>query len=223
MTTIPVTLPVPTAADAGHSRDHEPPEAERDGRRFAERHPALHALWMGISGGLLALVLLVGVLTVIVPKAVGGVPLTVLSPSMEPSLPVGTLLVVRPVEPEDIRIGDIVTYLPYPNDPTLVTHRVTEIAHHQDGSRVFTLQGDNNAVADSPVHDYQVRAVVMYSVPLLGYVSQWVNVDQQTWVVLVTAGALFVYAGFTVVSAARDRRRRRQEAEAEQGAEAPPA
>lgn len=219
MTTLPVTQPL-RAVDERTPPSSGPTDAGGE-QRFADRHPALHALWLGISGGVLALVLLVAVLTVVVPKIVGGVPLTVLSPSMEPSLPVGTLLVVRPVEPEEIRIGDVVTYLPYPNDPTLVTHRVTEIAHHEDGSRVFTLQGDNNAVPDRPVHDYQVRAVLMYSMPLLGYVSHWVNVDHQHWIIPVVAGALFAYAGYTVVVAIRDRRRRDRDPVADDADETP--
>jgi len=178
-------------------------------RTFAHRHPVLHALWYGISAGALGLVLLTAVLTIVVPKIVGGIPLTVLSASMEPALPVGTLLVVQPVTPEEIRIGDVVSYQPYPLDPTLVTHRVVGITQHQDGSFVFTMQGDANATVDAPVHGKQVRAVAMYSLPVLGHVSNFVNVEQQHWIIPATAGALFAYGGYTVISTMVDTKRTR--------------
>ncbi|GAA2015825.1 signal peptidase I [Microbacterium ulmi] len=202
MTTAPLevtTLPVRTATS----------EVEPARRTFADRHPILHSLWYGISAGMLGLVLLIAVLTIIVPKVVGGVPLTVLSPSMQPTLPVGTLLIVRPVTPEELRIGDVVSFQPYPLDPTLVTHRVVGITQHQDGTFVFTTQGDANATVDDPVYGKQVRAVLMYSIPLLGWVSNWVNVQHKHWIVPTAAGALFAYGGYTIVSAAVAKKRER--------------
>ena len=55
----------------------------------------------------LALVLVV-VLAVVsfVPRAFGYMPFAVLSGSMEPELPVGSMVFVRQVEPTDIAVGD---------------------------------------------------------------------------------------------------------------------
>jgi len=197
-----LTVPIPLGTSR---RDQAAPAP----RTFAARHPVLHAVWYGISAGALGLALLTAVLTILVPKLVGGIPLTVLSASMEPSLPVGTLLIVKPVTPEEIRIGDVVSYQPYPLDPTLVTHRVVGITQHQDGTFVFTMQGDANATVDDPVHGKQVRAVTMYSLPLLGYISNFVNVEHQHWIIPTAAGALFAYGGYTVISAVIDKKRRR--------------
>lgn len=154
----------------------------------------LSGLWTGITYGVLALVLLLAALVIVVPRLVGGVPLTILSGSMEPNLPVGSLAVVRPVDPGEIRLGDIVTYLPNPEDPTAVTHRVVGIDTHQDGTRTFTLQGDANASPDDPVQEHQVRGTVSYAVPWLGHVNSAVNGEQRAVAVYVVAGALFLWA-----------------------------
>ncbi|ARU52039.1 signal peptidase I [Cellulosimicrobium cellulans] len=193
------------------------PEVPRPGR-----HPVLTGLWAGVTYGLLALVLLLAGLLIVVPKLAGGVPLTILSGSMEPNLPVGSLAVVVPVEPEDVRIGQIITYLPNPDDPTPVTHRVTAITHRADGGLTFTLQGDANAAADAPVQDFQVRARVLYAVPWLGYLNLAVNGDERSVAVYVVAGAFFLWA-LSLWWRAWRRRRAAVSVGAPDGAGGPPA
>jgi signal peptidase len=179
------------------------PAQDREGGR----HPVLSGLWTGLTFGLLGLVLLLAALVILVPKLAGGVPLTVLSGSMEPNLPVGSLAVVMPVEPEDVRVGDIVTYLPNPDDPTAITHRVTAVDHHPDGTRSFVMQGDANSTPDDLVADYQVRATVWYAVPWLGHLNTAVNGEHRHVGVYVVAGAFFLWAASLWWRAWRERRR----------------
>jgi signal peptidase len=170
------------------------------------RHPVLGTLWQGVTYGLLALVLVGAALLIVVPKVAGGIPLTILSGSMEPNLPVGSLAVVAPVAPEDVRIGQVVTYLPNPDDPTAITHRVTGITHRADGGLTFTFRGDANSAPDKPVQDYQVRAKVLYAVPWLGHLNNAVNGAGKHAALYVVAGGLFVWAGGLWWRAARSRR-----------------
>ncbi|MEL7977240.1 signal peptidase I [Isoptericola sp. F-RaC21] len=165
-----------------------------DARTARSEGPVLSGLWAGFTYGLLGLVLLLAALVIVVPKLVGGIPLTILSGSMEPNLPVGSLAVVRPVDAAEIRIGDILTYLPNPDDPTAITHRVIAVDHHQDDTRTFTVQGDANATADDPVQEYQVRGRVWYAVPWLGYVNATVNGEHRAVAVYVVAGVFFLWA-----------------------------
>jgi len=200
MTTVPATLTdrfpateptVPTDATA--------PEEPR-------RHPVLSGLWQGLTYGLLAFVLVMAALLIVVPKAAGGIPLTILSGSMEPNLPVGSLAVVVPVQPEDVRIGQVVTYLPNPDDPTPITHRVTGITHRADGGLTFTFQGDANSAPDKPVQDYQVRAKVLYAVPWLSHLNNTVNGEGKHTALYVVAGGMFLWAGSLYWRAARARK-----------------
>ncbi|MCB7137272.1 signal peptidase I [Cellulosimicrobium marinum] len=190
-------LPAPVAPEATTT-------PEVPARRRAR--PVLRAVWNGVTYGILALVLFVAAVTIVVPRVEGAVPVTVVSSSMEPTLPVGTLAVVRPVDPADIAIGDVVTYLPNPDDLTAVTHRVTEIRHEADGTRSFVLQGDANSAPDPLVDEEQVRGELWYSVPYLGYVNTAVNGERGVAVVVVAAG-FFLWAGVLWWKAWRDRRR----------------
>ncbi len=62
------------------------------------------------------------------PRLGGATPYTVLTSSMEPEYPPGTLVVVRPVPIEEIGIGDVITYQLESGEPTVVTHRVVGLS-----------------------------------------------------------------------------------------------
>jgi len=173
----------------------------------------LHYLGMGISAGLFAVVLLVGMLVIVVPKLANALPLTVLTSSMEPGLPPGTLIVVKPIDTSDIAMGDVITYQIKSGEPGVITHRITGITNSSDGSRTFTLTGDNNDIADElQVLPVQVVGKLWYSVPWIGNVASFVNGGGKTWVVPVAASGLLLYAGFMIMSSVltgiRNRRRR---------------
>ncbi len=172
-----------------------------------QRRPVRHAIGVAASAVLLAAVVLVAVVVIVVPKAAGAVPLTVLSGSMEPTLPVGSIAVVKPVEPDQVRVGDVVSYQPFPLNPELVTHRVVAISTDSDGSRVFTLRGDANGSDDDPVRAKQIRARVWYDVPYLGWVNSALNGDQRGWFVWTAAGACFAYATYNIARGLRERGR----------------
>jgi signal peptidase len=174
----------------------------------------LHSIGVGLSAGLLLVVVALAVALVVVPKVTGSTPLTVLTSSMEPSLPPGTLLVVRPTPVEEIRVGDVMTYQIESGRPEVISHRVTEIVSSSDGTTSFITKGDNNdAPDDEAVLPVQVKGTLWYSVPLLGFVNQAVNGQARAWIVPLLAVALFGYAGYMIVSglvAHRSERRRRR-------------
>jgi signal peptidase I len=68
------------------------------------------------------------------------------SGSMEPELRVGSVVIIKPVDPETIVVGDIITYRIPSIDNTMVTHRVIEIK--QSTSLYFQTRGDANLKAD---------------------------------------------------------------------------
>ncbi|WP_341955854.1 signal peptidase I [Microbacterium sp. LWH13-1.2] len=119
---------------------------------------------------------------VVVPRVAGGSSLTVLTGSMEPTLAPGDIVAVRGVAPDqvctEIGVGDIVTYLPEPGNPALITHRVVgkTVGAFDDGADCrFITQGDANSAEDAPVSPEQVRGAFLYSLPALGWVRQWVS------------------------------------------------
>lgn len=187
----------------------DPEASETAAPRRARR--ALRALRSAAAIVLLgALLLAVGAL-VVVPRVAGWVPLTVLSGSMEPTIPTGSQVVAAPVvgeaEVARLQVGDIITVMPYPEDPTLVTHRIVERIDSAAGVS-FLTQGDaNGAVDDWQVDATQIRAEVKYWVPGAGYVATALDGRQKSTAIVVVAGALLLYAGAQVVGAIRGRGR----------------
>ena len=177
----------------------------------------LKAVALGLSLGLVFIVAGLALLLIVVPKATGSTPLTILTQSMEPKLPPGTLIVVRPTAVSKIRVGDVVTYQIVSGQPAVISHRVISISASSNGSRTFVLKGDNNAMADSnPVKPVQIRGTLWYSLPYVGYVNQLVNGYARTWIIPAIAFVLFGYAAVMIalgiVSGARKRRRQRRAA-----------
>lgn len=174
----------------------------------------LRAVGTGLMAGLLAVIVLIGIAAIIVPAVTRSTPLTVMTSSMEPDFPPGTLVVVRPTPAADIAPGDVVTYQLRSGEPTLVTHRVMEQHRSADGEYLFVTKGDANRTADPGfVQEVQVRGTVWYAIPWVGWVSQLVTGDVRAVVVPVIAGGLGVYAVWMIVAGLRERSKGRREAE----------
>ena len=161
---------------------------------------------------LLGLPAAVALTIVVVPRVMGRVRLTILTGSMEPTIPTGSEVIVEPVEGDEdaaqLQIGDVVTFMPYPDDQTLVTHRIVSRSVGTDGSVSFTTQGDANNAADPwEITATQLRGEVRYHVPYAGYVANALDGNQKSAGIVVVAAILFGYAALQLASAARDARR----------------
>lgn len=157
-----------------------------------------------LLGLILAAVCAALALLTILPRAVGGNALTVLSGSMSPRIPVGSVVLVRPVDPYAIKLGDIITFQRESGREGLSTHRVIEI-HEGPSSLAFTTKGDANQKADSsPVPAEAIEGRVWFSIPHLGTIRSALGI-RGSGLGLLTLG-LISYALVQVVSALRDRR-----------------
>ncbi|MFC5503615.1 signal peptidase I [Lysinimonas soli] len=178
----------------------------------AKRKGALHYVGVGLSLGLMGLVALIAVLVIALPMVSHATPYTVLTSSMTPSYPAGTLVVVKSVDVHQIRLGDVMTYQIKSGQPEVVTHRVIRIIEPTTpgGEPSFITKGDANSLPDSPaVKPVQVRGVVWYAVPYIGWVNNVVNGGLRNVIVPLVAGVLFLYAGFMIASGLVEARRRR--------------
>ncbi|MFF1878409.1 signal peptidase I [Leifsonia sp. NPDC058230] len=179
------------------------PEAPR--RRARHRSKTLlEYIAIGVSAGLLGLVILLALAVIVVPRIAGATPVTILTGSMEPTLPPGTLVVVKPGPVRDVRVGDVITYQLRSGEPAVISHRVTAIARSTSGALTFITKGDSNAHADAPVIPAQVRGVVWYSVPLLGYANSALDQGRRSWVLPVVGVGLLGYSGYLMVRGGMD-------------------
>ncbi len=149
---------------------------------------------------------------VLVPRLAGATPYTVLTGSMEPTYPPGTLVVVKPVDMDDIAVGDVITYQLESGKATVVTHRVVGVSNRFDGTTQLITQGDANDDPDPlPVAEVQVRGRLWYSAPYLGRLNNVLSGQERQWAVFGVSAALIGYAAFMFVTALRDRRRVKRE------------
>jgi signal peptidase len=97
---------------------------------------------------------------------------TVISGSMKPDYNVGDLIYVKDVDVNTIKVGDPITFI-LNEDLVVATHRVVRI--DTENQRFYT-KGDANEIEDSePVHFKNVIGVPTFSIPKLGYVSEFVQ------------------------------------------------
>lgn len=169
--------------------------------------------WLVILG--VAAVLAVAV---VIPRVAGATPYTVLTGSMRPDLPPGTLVVVKPAKTEDLRTGDIATYQIESGEPTVATHRIVQVGVNLKGETSFTFQGDaNNAPDPEPVLPVQIKGKLWYSVPYLGHVNNLLSGAQRQIAVWIVSAFLIGYAAYMFVGTIRDRGRRRKSAKEPKG------
>jgi signal peptidase len=189
------------------------PDADTDASAPETRRP-----WTaGRIGGLLlrivswAVVVVTAALLiafVAVPRVTGSTPYTVLTGSMRPDMPPGTMAVVRPVDPAELSVGDVITYQLRSGEPEVVTHRIIETVVTQEGLE-FRTQGDANDAPDPDlVRAVQVRGEVWYWAPLLGYLTSGVTSDARTVTAQVVGVGLIAYALFSVIRTLVRARRR---------------
>lgn len=98
---------------------------------------------------------------------------TVISGSMEPAIPVGSLVYIKDMEPEDVQIGDVIAYYGGRDSNAIITHRVVE-------NRVimgeFITKGDANRTEDmNPVSYDQFIGRIELHMPELGIVAQFMT------------------------------------------------
>src|SRR3546814_899450 len=107
------------------------------------------------------------VAALIIPRLMGGATLTVLSGSMSPTIPKGSIVLVKPVDPQSLNEGDVITWQVRPGESTYITHRIIDI--DDAGSLSFVTQGDANPSPDiDEVPAGAVRGRVLFHVPFLG-------------------------------------------------------
>lgn len=131
----------------------------------------LKRLWNIVSTTLVVLIVLCAVF-LMGSRLIGYQCYTVISSSMEPEYKVGDLLYVKKVDVNSIEVGDPITFI-LNEELVIATHRVVRI---DAGNQHFYTKGDANDVEDNaPVHFNNVIGVPQFSIPKLGYVSDFIQ------------------------------------------------
>ena len=136
------------------------------------------------------LVVLFGVLLGRVVPMTGGQTLIIAGGSMEPALPIGAAVVVDPVAPPGLAVGDVISLRTGTELKHIFTHRITRIVQRADGPWVET-KGDANAHVDpSLTPASQVIGRVARSIPYAGFLLALLSVPSGVLLVILLAGLL---------------------------------
>ncbi|WP_457743080.1 signal peptidase I [Thermococcus sp.] len=96
----------------------------------------------------------------------------ILTNSMQPTINPGDLVIVKPVNPYKLHVGDIILYEVHLGNATYrITHRIVAIGYDQEGRLYFITKGDNRRYTDPwRVYPNQVIGKVVLVIPHVGRV-----------------------------------------------------
>ena len=146
-----------------------------------------------ISNALLAVVIILAILLAGV-RLIGFDILTVLSPSMEPEYPTGSLIYLVDVDPAELKVEDVITYRI--SEKTTATHRIKQIIPDEDDPSIvrFRTKGDNNDDYDGSLVEFeQVEGKVVFCIPLLGYLAMYIQNPPGLYVAIGVALAIILF------------------------------
>jgi signal peptidase len=148
---------------------------------------AMKKIWNVVTWSLVTVVVIFAVLLVGV-RLFGIQVFSVVSGSMEPNIPVGSLIYVQKVDPAEVQPGDVITYVLSNNMPS--THRVVRVdAENQH----FYTKGDANDIADgSPVHFKNLIGTPVFKIPLLGYVAYYIQHPPGMYIAIAVGAILLI-------------------------------
>lgn len=110
--------------------------------------------------------------------------------SMEPSIPIGSLVVASPTDAMTVAVGDVVTIRA--DNGVVFTHRVSRVVDQPEG-RFFATKGDANPGPDGGL--VPARAIVGVAgayVPYGGYAQDFLSRFPGAVAALAVLGALFL-------------------------------
>jgi signal peptidase len=133
-----------------------------EGKNFTMKH--------FIKGFFIITILFFGFSLFILSNHIGGWrSCIVISGSMEPTVPTGSLVFTEYLHPSVLQQGDIITFIRPAKEHDFITHRIASVQTKDELTTIHT-KGDHNQVSDPWVlAGGGVVGKVMFWIPLLGY------------------------------------------------------
>ena len=148
---------------------------------------AVKKVWNILTTVIVVLVVIFAVLLVGV-RLFGVQVYSVISGSMEPEYPVGSLIYVKDVDPTEIEVNDVITYVLPSETPS--THRVVRI---DEENQLFYTKGDANETEDgAPVHFKNLIGTPVFKIPYLGYVAYYIQHPPGMYIAIAAGAVLLI-------------------------------
>lgn len=119
---------------------------------------------------LMIVIIIIINMIIFVPSFFGYQVFDVISGSMEPAIKVNSLIYVQETKPQDLVVGDIITYT---SNKGIITHRI--VINDINAQEIIT-KGDNNIQVDlQPIAYRNIIGKVFFTIPYLGYYVSFIS------------------------------------------------
>jgi signal peptidase I len=160
---------------------------------------------------LAAVVILVGLLiaTVVIPAIQGSTCfLIVLSGSMAPSMNPGDIVISNHIDPKDVHLNDVITFIYADYPKKFITHRVVNVASSEAGMIQYQTKGDANKEPDGRwVQSQEVVGKVTFVIPYLGYVSNFAKSKLGFLTIIIIPAILIISQGVWTIHKEQKRKK----------------
>ena len=141
---------------------------EKNVRKKRRKNP--FAVICSLVGTVILVILIVACIPLTVPRMMGYQIYTVVSGSMEPVIPTGSLVYIQNMKPEDVQKDDVIAFYGAINGSSIITHRVVT---NSTIMSEFITKGDANEENDmNPIPYSHFIGKVVLTVPKAGSIAQ---------------------------------------------------
>lgn len=131
------------------------------------------AVFCNVLGTLMLILLILACLPLTAPKLAGYHIYTVVSGSMEPAIPTGSLVYIKTIPPDEVQAEDVIAFYGAREGAAIITHRV--VSNNINMGR-FITKGDANETNDmEPIPYDNYIGKVALSLPRVGGIAQTVT------------------------------------------------
>lgn len=129
----------------------------------------------------------------------------VLSGSMSPKIPTGSLIFVRPQSDNSYAVGDIITYKSLaekdnPRPEFTTTHRVIGVEDRPTEGKVYITKGDANDSKDwQGVASDLVLGKVVFHIPFLGSFIAFARTKEGTVLLIIIPATILIFSEITSI------------------------
>lgn len=119
---------------------------------------------------------------------------SVLSGSMEPRIPLGSVILVVPSK--EYKAGDVITFGAETDRTKTVTHRIVDVSRDIDLGKVsYRTKGDANDSVDMELIDSgRVIGKVVFHLPLLGYAVAFAQTQMGLILLIIIPATIIIYS-----------------------------
>ena len=138
---------------------------------------------------------------------------TVASGSMEPKYMIGDVLIAKKVSPEEIEVGDSISYLGKRGNfkGMIITHEVIDIEKDASGKYIYHTKGLTNIVEDPIVEYNQVYGKIVHKSAILSFI--YMIVGSKYGIFLFIIIPLFYIIGSEILSFMLEKEEKRRNAQ----------